>query len=145
MDLNPIDVRDPESTLWLRALVWPGDNKRAELLQHAIEVTKQDPPTLIAGEGVESLPETLKRVPRDGALCIFRTFTRLSPNARNEFSSLIALHGAKRDLFLVSTSGKGGHADQSALELVSYTNGVRTEKLLANCENHGAWIEWLVE
>jgi len=57
----------------------------------------------------------------------------------------IAYHGGIRDLFLVSTKGTGGHADQSALELVSYTNGVKTEKLLAYCENHGEWLEWLVE
>ena len=50
-----------------------------------------------------------------------------------------------RNLFLVATTGNGGHGDQSALELVSYTNGVRTETLLAHCENHGEWIEWLVE
>ena len=145
VDLNPIDVRDPEATLWLRALVWPGDKKRDELLQHAIEVAQQDPPTLLAGDGVELLPEMLERVPKDGALCIIRTFTKLSPKAREQLSSLIAHHGGKRDLYLVATTGKGGLGDQSALELVSYTNGVRTEKLLAYCENHGEWLEWLVE
>lgn len=87
----------------------------------------------------------IERVPKDGALCIFRTFTKLSPKAREQLSSLIAHHGGKRDLFLVSTTGKGGHGDQSALELVSYTNGVRTEKLLGYCENHGEWLQWLAE
>jgi len=58
---------------------------------------------------------------------------------------LIAHYGKKRDISLVSTKGKGGHGDQSAIELVSYTNGVTIEKLLAYCENHGEWLEWLVE
>ncbi len=58
---------------------------------------------------------------------------------------LIDHNGGRRDLFLVSTKGKGGHGDQSALELVSYTNGVRTEKLLGYCENHGEWLQWLAE
>ena len=58
---------------------------------------------------------------------------------------LIAHHGGKRDLFLIATTGKGGHGDQSALELVLYTDGIRSEELLAHCENHGEWIEWLVE
>ena len=35
LDLNPIDVRDPDATLWLRALVWPDEVGRAELLQQA--------------------------------------------------------------------------------------------------------------
>ncbi len=145
VDLNPVDVHDPDATLWLRALVWPGDKRRAELLQQAIEVAKQDPPSLMAGDGAELLASMLERVPKDGALCIFRMFTNLSPKGREQFSSLIAHHGSERDLFLVSTSGKGSHADQSAIELVSYIDGVRSEKLLANCENHGQWIEWLVE
>ena len=36
VDLNPIDVSDPEETLWLRSLVWPGDEERAPLLENAV-------------------------------------------------------------------------------------------------------------
>ena len=31
------------------------------------------------------------------------------------------------------------------MALVSYRNGVRSEAVLANCENHGKWLEWLNE
>ena len=143
VDLNPIDVRDPDATLWLRAMVWPGDEKRAKLLERAIEVAQQDPPELIKGDGIELLPKMLENIPKDAALCIFRTFTRLSTKAREQFLSLISYHGARRDLFVISTKVHGG--DQSAIELVSFKDGHRTEKLLAYCENHGEWLEWLIE
>jgi hypothetical protein len=32
LDLHPLDVRDPDAALWLRALVWPDEVGRAELL-----------------------------------------------------------------------------------------------------------------
>ena len=41
IDLNPIDVNDPERMLWLKALVWPEHRKRAETLNSAIELAKQ--------------------------------------------------------------------------------------------------------
>lgn len=34
---------------------------------------------------------------------------------------------------------------ESLLALVSYRGGVRREAVLANCENHGKWLEWRVE
>ena len=36
VDLNPVDVTDPDSALWLRALVWPGHERRADRLQAAM-------------------------------------------------------------------------------------------------------------
>lgn len=36
VDLNPLDVAEEEDMLWLRALVWPEHEKRAELLRNAI-------------------------------------------------------------------------------------------------------------
>src|SRR5207248_11710688 len=35
IDLNPLDVTDPDDVRWLDALVWPGDHDRRERLHHA--------------------------------------------------------------------------------------------------------------
>jgi len=141
IDINPIDVRDPEAALWLRALVWPEHEERAELLQRAIQIAQQNPPTLIRGDGAESLPAVIDVVPDDSVRCITRIFTELSPVSRNGLSSLISEYGAKRDVFLISTKPHGG--DDSELHLLSIVDGVRAEKCVACFQNHGAWIEWL--
>lgn len=141
IDHNPIDVRDPEVTLWLRAFIWPEHEKRAELLQRAVQVAQQDPSKLIAGDATEVLSAVLGEVPKDVSLCIFRTFTALSPKARERLSSLLSELGAGRDLFLVYA--KPHRADESELRLVSFVNGVQMEKLLAYFQNHGEWLEWL--
>src|SRR5437764_590450 len=50
LDLNPVDVRDPDAIRWLRALVWPEHCERADLLQRALAVVQQDPPDMRAGD-----------------------------------------------------------------------------------------------
>ena len=140
IDVNPLDVNDPEATLWLRALVWPEHEERAELLQQAVQVTRQNQPTLIRSDGVESLPAVIEAVPDGSVLCILRMFTPISPESRDRLSSLISSYGAKRDVFMISSRPHG--RDESKLLLRSFVNGITAEKCVAYFQNHGAWIEW---
>jgi hypothetical protein len=68
IDLNPLDVTDPDDLAWLRALVWPGavGAERLDRLDAAAAVAAQDPPTLLTGDLVDRLPDALALVP-DGA------------------------------------------------------------------------------
>ena len=144
VDLNPIDVDDTEQTLWLRSLVWPEEGERARLLENAITVARGNKPDMVAGDGIALLPELLAGVPEDAALCIVRVFTNLPLAARDQFTASIAEHGKRRDLSIVSTR-RGAREGKSLLGLVSYRNGVWREAVLANCDNHGKWLEWLIE
>ena len=141
IDVNPLDVSDREHALWLRALVWPEHSERAELLRRALQVARQNQPTLIRGDGVESLPAVIEAVPKDSVLCIIRMFTPIAPISRDRLSSSISSYGAKRDVFVVSSKSHG--RDESELLLRSFVNGIKTEKCVAYFQNHGAWIEWL--
>jgi hypothetical protein len=142
IDINPIDVRDPEAALWLKALIWPEHEKRAQLLDRAVQIARREPPTLIRGDGVESLPAVIDAVPEKSVLCIIRIFTQLTIVSHNRLSSLISEYGGKRDVFLISARPHAG--DVSELHLVSIVNGIRTEECVAYFQNHGAWIEWLL-
>lgn len=144
VDLNPIDIDDTEQTLWLRSLVWPGNEKRAELLENALAVARRDKPKIVKGDGVALLPGLLADVPAEAALCIIRIFTNLPPEARDRYNASISRYGAQRDLWAISTRS-GARNDESTLALGSYRNGVRNEALLSRCENHGRWLEWLME
>ena len=141
IDLNPIDVRQPEEVLWLRALIWPEHDERARLLRRAVGILQKNPPTLIRGDGAESLPTMSDAVPDDSALCIIRIFTHFPPASRHRLSSFISECGAKRDVFLISAKQHG--RDVSELHLLSIVDGIRDEKCVAYFQNHGAWIEWL--
>ena len=143
LDLTPIDVRDPDAVLWLRALVWPDEVGRAELLQRALQIAQRDPPRLIAGNALDLLPAVLATIPDDQTLCVFHTHTlnQFPPEARERLSCLLAEQGAKRDLFRVSIEWLG--REHPRLELVSFEGGVQTEQLLAYCSHHGEWLAWL--
>jgi hypothetical protein len=141
--LNPIDVRDPDAALWLRALVWPDEQGRAELLRQATAAAQPDPPKLLAGDALDLLPEVLTTIPRDQALCVFHTHTvnQFPPEARARLSALLAEHARRRDLYRVSIEWLG--ETHPRLELISFKDSMKTEHLLAYCGSHGEWLEWL--
>lgn len=49
LDLNPIDVDDPEDRLWLDALIWPEHTERRQRLRAALEVREGVQLALVGG------------------------------------------------------------------------------------------------
>ena len=143
LDLHPLDVRGSDDALWLRALIWPEHEARADLLRKAIEVVRQQPLKLLAGNGVDLLRGILSTVPTDSVLCIVRIFTQLSQEDRDRLSALILEYSTKRDVITISLRRHGG--DDSEIRLTSFIKGNRTDEGLAYLQNHGEWIEWLDE
>jgi hypothetical protein len=143
IDLNPIDVCDPDAALWLRALVWPDEVGRGELLQQALQIAQQNPPRLLAGNALERLPEVLATIPDDQILCVFHTHTinQFPAEARAILAALLMEHAIERDFYRVSIEWLG--REHPRLECVAFESGVKTESLLAHCGSHGEWLEWL--
>jgi len=142
LDLNPIDARDRDAALWLRALIWPEQRDRAALLTQAIEVARQHPPALLAGDAIELLPGVLANVPADAALCIYHSFTlnQFSSEARERFAALITEHAAQRNLALIAIEWREPYP---SVDLSLFEDAARTDLRLAHCDAHGSWIEWL--
>ena len=144
IDLNPIDVNDPEMMLWLKALVWPEHRRRAETLNSAIELAKQIPPTVIRGDVLAVLPEVLSKVPADTAVCIIHSHVvyQFPKELRERFFSMMNDCGAHRDIFQISYEWWPGK-DKPELELSIFENGAKKDQLLAYCHPHGEWLEWI--
>src|SRR3989441_12518762 len=53
IDLSPIDANNAENVQWLRALVWPDNQKRAKQLEAAIRLVKQAPQRIITGNALD--------------------------------------------------------------------------------------------
>jgi hypothetical protein len=124
-------------------LVWPDETGRAELLERALRVARQDPPRLIAGDALDHLPAVLATCPDEQALCVFHTHTinQFPPAARARLAALLAEHATTRDLYRVSIEWLG--TDHPHLELITFECGRQTIDLLARCGSHGEWLEWL--
>ncbi|MER7558694.1 DUF2332 domain-containing protein [Nocardioides sp. NPDC126508] len=66
VDLNPLDVTDPDDMSWLLTLIWPGHDQRHDRLAAAIEVTRAEPPQLIAGDMLDQLDGALETAAASG-------------------------------------------------------------------------------
>ena len=145
LDLHPIDVSNPEETLWLQALIWPEHEKRRHMLQRAIEIAQKEPPRLVAGNALDLLPESMAAISRNTTLCLFHSFVlnQFLPEDRERLSALFADEARQRDLYVISIAWLYGKVP--TLELLSFQNGKQTTKKLALCSGHARWMEWVVD
>jgi hypothetical protein len=144
VDLNPVDVSDPDAVLWLRALIWPEHHERVSRLQQALEIARTHRPMVVAGDALNLLPELAAQAPLNTTLCVFHSFTvvQFSAEQRERLTSLLLELSAQRPIFRISYEGNA-RLDEPQLHLLSYIQGITTEQLLANCSRHGHWLEWL--
>ncbi|HEV2129850.1 MAG TPA: DUF2332 domain-containing protein [Longimicrobiaceae bacterium] len=73
VDLNPIDLSDPEEVRWLETLVWPGQEARAERLRAAISLAREHPPRVVRGDLLSDLQSLAATAPRDATLVVFHS------------------------------------------------------------------------
>ncbi|MET7710650.1 DUF2332 domain-containing protein [Micromonospora sp. NPDC005413] len=85
LDLNPLDVTDPDDVSWLDALIWPEHAHRRARLRTAAAVAAADPPLLVRGDLVDDLPALAARAPAGATLVVFHTSVLYQvPAARRE-------------------------------------------------------------
>lgn len=73
LDLNPLDVTDPDHLRWLDCLVWPEHDERRDRLHAAARVVAEDPPLLVTGDLVADLPALAGRAPEGATLVVLHT------------------------------------------------------------------------
>ena len=144
IDLNPLDLRDPESILWLRALVWPEHQRRAEQLERAVEIARDHPPKMTRGDALELLPKMMDGVEADAQLCVYHSFTLSLANKgpREKLESILTQVSRKREVFWVSFEW-ARNTEIPLLEMSKFEKMVKTGKKLAMAQAHGEWLEWL--
>src|SRR5262249_22117467 len=138
------DPNDDEATRWLCALIWPEHRDRAALLEQALQLARQHPVPIAAGSAPVVLPNVLSQIPDDAALCLFHSYTlnQMPQPVREETLRVIAAYAANHRLFRISQEWYAGQ-EQPQLELYSYERGEVYQELLAYCESHGRWLQWL--
>ncbi|MDG9677857.1 DUF2332 domain-containing protein [Micromonospora sp. DH14] len=91
LDLNPLDVTDPDDVSWLDALIWPEHAHRRARLRAAAAIAAADPPLLVRGDLVDDLPALAARAPADATLVVFHTSVlyQVPPPRREAFVRLV--------------------------------------------------------
>ena len=142
VDLNPIDVRDADALLWLRALIWPEHVERHRRLLDAAQELARYPVRLLRGDAGELLPGLLDAAPEGEALTVFTTVAlyQFPRRTREAVEAALVRASRHRPVWRVALEG----ADAMELTLTRYRGGSATAaELLARASPHGWWLEWL--
>ncbi len=91
VDLNPIDVADPDQLAWLETLVWPEHTERRDHLHRAAALVAADPPHLVAGDIIDKIPALIGQAPTGSHVVVFHSavLVYLTEERRAEFARLM--------------------------------------------------------
>jgi len=140
IDVNPIDLADPDELIWLRALIWPEHVERHAQLVDAAAELKDSPIRLHRGDASRDLPHLLERVPAEAALVVYSTITlyQIPREGRRRIRAALEARSRERPVRQVALEG----VHPPSLTLTRYRSGSGETELLARASPHGWWIEW---
>jgi hypothetical protein len=97
VDLAPLSLDDPDDVLWLEALLPPDRPERLERLRAASARLADDPPEVVAGDALETLPALLADAPSGATLVVVAlgTLVYMPPAARADVVGLVKRSGAR--------------------------------------------------
>lgn len=147
IDLNPLDVTDPDDVSWLRTLVWPEEHERLRRLNAAIAVAQADPPRVVRGDLNARLGEVAAQAPGSATLVVFHT------------AALYYLSEADRAAFVAQVERLSGHwisqeapgvlpgvddrlRERPPADTTTYTVAL-DQQPVAFGALHGGWLRWL--
>lgn len=113
IDLNPLDITDPDDLAWLETLVWPEHDARRERLARAASIVAQDPPTLVRGDLSADLDALIARAP-EGAHVVVLHSAVLVYVERPEREAFVRDMLGRDDITWVSNEGAGVLPDITA-------------------------------
>jgi len=144
IDLEPLDVRDPDDVRWLESLIWPGQIDRERNLRGALERAREEPPTIVQGDLTELLEDVASEAPGDATLVVFHTAVLgyLPVAAREDVAHRVAALGATW-IAGEAPGVLGLPAPPGALlERGHFVVTVGGTHELARMGPHGDWLRW---
>ena len=150
VDLNPLDISDPEVRARLPAYVWPDQRTRLERMEAALTIAVKDPPALDCGDAADWLDLLLAERPEHG-ICrvIFHTiaFHYFPEESQRRIAAALSEAGATateaQPLAWLRLEMDGPEAGTAYLRLTLWPDG--SDRLLAAGHPQGAWLRWLAE
>ena len=144
VDLHPLPANDPETSLWLRSLVWPGQIERVHRVAAALEIAAHADLRLIQGDMIDILPRVIAGVPAGVTPLVMTTFVliHLSEGQRKAFETMLRTASSQRTVLWITTDRILGLPEQT-LELNVMRDGESTRSVLAHHHPHGEWLEWV--
>ncbi len=150
VDLNPLDLRDPDAMAWLEALVWPEHADRLQTLRAAARLVTADPPLIVRGDLNEHVRELVAQAPADATVVVQHSavFPYLSPADSAAFVATMAELRASQGVVWVANEGW----TRVPAITTRLPGGVRPDFVVAVdgapvavAEAHGRWVHVLAD
>ena len=141
LELNPVNLQSAEDRLWLKALIFPELTPRFERLEGAIKTALAHPAEIRFGNALELLAPTIRALSLTGAPVIYHSFVtyQFSGAMREQLDQSIRELSKARPLYRVSVEWE---RNEHPVIVSRYENGECDKTVLADCNPHGAWLEW---
>lgn len=151
IDQNPLDVKDSQNALWLKALIWPDRSQRFERMAKAIELAQTSNIQLVKAVEIADFKRIIKAQSIDTLLVVYHTHVlyQFSKEARIAFWQMLDTIGQERDFYYLAAESASvleydyGLGDV-LVELTTYQNGVKSKRLVARTNGHANWVKWNV-
>jgi hypothetical protein len=168
IDLNPLDLDDPEERAWLEACI-PPEAGALRRVAGAIDVARTGEAPIVRGDAHEVLSDVLRAVPAGLLVVVVDSYAAVffDESLQHDMRELISRLGRERDVawialdplvplgtrarrtvqggeapaLLVEQNRRGGAF--AALSLVAYLDGTASSRLLATAHPSGTRMEWL--
>jgi hypothetical protein len=158
VDIDPVDVTDPDDARWLRACLWPDQPERAARLDAEMALAALAPPLLLHGDAVEGMPDAFARVPADALPVVTTTWSlsHLPLESRLRFLQRLDEAAAGRTVAWVSAEGVGvapaiptlGDRRASGHSIIGVAVFDRSEvraEAVGRCWSQGRFLAWLLD
>jgi hypothetical protein len=158
IDRSPIDLGDRDDRNWLRACVWPEQTERLQRLDAAIAIALSMPAEIRRGDATTSLDDAIAVARQSGHPVVMNSWVLnyLSTHERRSYVAELDRIGARTELSWVFAESprlceglpwpaNPHRPDLTALMLVSWRQGTRSVRHLADCHPHGEWLRWVDE
>lgn len=156
IDLDPPDLTDPVDARWLLACVWPGTG-RFQRAARAIELGQVDPPPVLRGDALETLPAVLADL-GEGRVVVVNSwsFSYFSVEQRQAYIDLLATVGRSRPVVWLCMDAPGvaelmggeevpppGSTESDVLSAMTFEGGIPPQpEVLAFVQTHGHSMRW---
>jgi hypothetical protein len=92
IDLDPVDLHDPDAVRWLECCIWPDQPERLARLQAAVGIAQTDPPQVFRGDLLELVGPVVAHAPADVTVVVFHAaaLVYLPEPGRQRFAELMA-------------------------------------------------------
>lgn len=139
LDLNPIDLTDPEERMWLNALIWPEHEERRQRLRAAVSAASSVDFRTVRGSALDTLGPTLDDLPDGEPALVMNSFTlnQFTGEERDQFAETLKSASGKRPVAQVSLEHM--HRDDLWAKLAIDEGGGLV--VIGQAHPHGEWLD----